>query len=250
MMPNLQLGPFSLPTPALIIVLGLWLGISVSERYAARNTMNSNHLSNLILIVIISGILGARLAYIARYPSAFAENPIDILSRNIGLFDSPGGIVIGVTAAVIYGQRKGMPFWSTLDSLTPALSVLGVALALSHLASGSAFGKPTNLPWGLELWGARRHPTQIYEIILAGIILLLVLKGSGNIFMNRAGSLFLCFIAMTAFSRLILETYRGDSILFASGLRRDQILAWLFLATSLWGLGKIWSTKNDLKQVE
>jgi phosphatidylglycerol:prolipoprotein diacylglycerol transferase len=119
--------------------------------------------------------------------------------------------------------------WSTLDALTPLFASLAVGLSLSHLAAGTAFGSPTSLPWGFDLWNAVRHPTQIYEFI--GSLLIL-----GFIWLRKkdspVGSAFIWFAALTSAARLFLEAFRGDSTLVLSGFRLAQILAWIVLAVA------------------
>jgi phosphatidylglycerol:prolipoprotein diacylglycerol transferase len=239
MLPTLQVGPFAIPVSPMIILIGLWVGLSLAERNASRYSVNANDLYNLVFIALVAGVIGARLAYIARYPAIFAASPISALSTNPGLLDPWGGIAVGLIAALIYGQRKQIAFWPLLDAITPGLALLWVALGFSHLASGSAFGMPTELPWGIELWGAKRQPTQIYEIIAALVILIVVWPGSRIIIGKSSGSAFLIFSALTAGARLFLEAFRGDSVILIDGLRAAQIIAWVILALSLWGLIKI-----------
>jgi len=64
----------------------------------------------------------------------------------------------------------GLPLWPALDALTPGLAAVMIAIGLAHIASGDAFGSPADLPWAIQLWGARRHPTQIYETLAAALI--------------------------------------------------------------------------------
>ena len=118
----------------------------------------------------------------------------------------------------------------TLDALTPLFAVLMVGLALSHLAAGTAFGSPTELPWGIELWNATRHPTQLYELIAALLILTTTWLRNA---VRASGSDFFSFTALTAGARLFLETFRGDSSLIVGGLRLAQVLAWTSLFVSL-----------------
>jgi phosphatidylglycerol:prolipoprotein diacylglycerol transferase len=117
-----------------------------------------------------------------------------------------------------------------LDALTPLFATLAIGLHLSHLAAGTAFGSPTTLPWGIELWNATRHPTQIYELIAALIIFGFIWFRKSNL---PAGILFLNFIALTAGARLLLEAFRGDSTLVLGGLRIAQVIAWVVLAVAL-----------------
>jgi phosphatidylglycerol:prolipoprotein diacylglycerol transferase len=241
MFPSLQIGPLALPVPALIVLAGIWAGLSVAEKQAKRHGLHPNDLYNLVLIALVAGVIAARLTYALRYPQIFAGDPLGLLSRDLGLFDPLGGLVGGGLAALIYAQRKSLPFKQTLDAITPGLAVFAIALGFSHLASGSAFGEPTQAPWGIELWGARRQPTQVYEILAAGLIF-----GALNpihswlqsaLATKASGLLFLVFTALSATSRLIIEAFRGDSPLILGGLRAPQIVAWLVLLFCLWGIG-------------
>ncbi len=239
MLPTLQLGPLAIPVSPMIILIGLWFGLSLAERNASRYNVNANYLYNLVFIGLIAGVLGARLAYILRYPAIFAGNPISAISTNPDLLDPWGGIAAGSIAALIYGQRKKIAFWPLMDAITPGLALLGVAFGFSHLASGSAFGMPTDQPWGIQLWGAVRQPSQVYEILAALVIFLLVRPGSQITAKQPDGGSFLFFTAATAGARLFLEAFRGDSAILLSGIRVAQVIAWAILALSLWGLIKI-----------
>jgi phosphatidylglycerol---prolipoprotein diacylglyceryl transferase len=238
MLPILNIGPLAVQTPGLVILIGLWLGLSLAEKYAARRDLPANLLYNLVFVMLVAGVIGARLSYLLRYPEAFASSPLSLLSLNPGLLDSSGGLVVGAIAGLIYAQRKGMPFWRTLDALTPLLMVMAIALGVSHLASGAAFGAATQAPWGIELWGARRHPSQVYEILAAIAILTVLWPGRWSE-KTPAGRYFLLFAALTAATRLFLEAFRGDSVLLAGGWRAAQAAAWLILAGSLWGLHRL-----------
>jgi len=128
-----------------------------------------------------------------------------------------------------------MPIWSSLDALSPFLAVMIFALGLSNLASGKAFGLETQLPWGIELWGATRHPTQIYQMLAGGVILAAIWPRTEK----APGETFGLFLALSASAWMIIETFRGDSRLLPGGIRAAQVAAWFGLAISLWFLGKV-----------
>lgn len=243
MLPTLQIGPLALPVPALIVLAGIWAGLSVAEKRAGRHGLHPNDLYNLIFLALIVGVVAARLTYALRYPQIFAGDPLGLLSRDLGLFDPLGGLVGGCLAALIYAQRKGLPLGQTLDAITPGLAVFAIALGFSHLASGSAFGRPTQVPWGIDLWGARRQPTQVYEILAAGLIFWMLpsihTRLRSALVTEAPGLLFLIFAALSAFARLIIEAFRGDSPLTVGGLRTPQLLAWLVLLLCLVGIGRL-----------
>jgi phosphatidylglycerol:prolipoprotein diacylglycerol transferase len=163
------------------------------------------------------------------------------------LLDPLAGALIAAAAAAVYLFRKNLPLWSTLDALTPLFAVMGIAIGISHFATGDAFGTPTHVPWGIQLWGASRHPTQIYEIILATFTLIVIILLDRKYWNHTPGNIFLSFISLSVVSRLFLEAYRGDSILLDSGLRIVQVISWLVLAACLVLLG--WHIQqNHLKK--
>ena len=239
MFPILQVGPLAVQTPGLVLILGLWLGLSLSEKAAPRHGVAPGDIYNLAFTILIAGVIGARLSFAFEYPDAFKNSLASLISLNPSLLDPWGGIAAGLIAASIYGYRKKMRFWQTLDAYVPALAVLGIALGVAHLASGDAFGAPTASPWGIQLWGARRQPTQLYEILIA-----LVIFGVIHLRLSKertfpSGVLFLAYVAMAAGSRLFIGAFRGDSLLVLGGFRAAQILSWGVLAASLWGIAHL-----------
>ena len=237
MFPIIRLGPLSLQAPGLMLLISLWIGITLAEKSAKAYKVSADKLSNLILVALISGILGARIAYIAQFLQAFAGNPLSMLSLNPGLLDITGGVAAAIIGAVVYGQKKEMAFWKTLDALIPFFGMLAIGLATSNLSSGNAFGTETDLPWGIELWGMTRHPTQIYTMLAALVTLNLLWPPKENT-QSQAGTSFLTFIAFTAGYILFLEAFRGDSTLIFSGIRSMQVIALIVLAITFWMLDK------------
>jgi phosphatidylglycerol:prolipoprotein diacylglycerol transferase len=231
---------FAPPRDLILLILGAWLGLMLSERRATRHRINLDLLSNLLLVGVSGFVLGGRILYILENLASFAQSLSSIFSLNISLFDLWGGLAIAALSALAYGQRSHLPFWSSLDTLTPFFAALAIGVAFSHLAAGTAFGKETNVPWAIEQWGALRHPTQIYEIIASILILTLVLIQRPN---PTAGYEFLLFVALTSASRLLIEGFRGDSTLIFGGLRAAQITAWLILCITFIG----WEYKKRQK---
>jgi prolipoprotein diacylglyceryltransferase len=162
------------------------------------------------------------------------------------LFNGWGAAAGALIAALWYGQKYQLDYWSTLDLFTPAFATLSLFIGLAHLASGSAFGSASDLPWSIELWGARRHPTQIYEMISAALVLTIILKMFSSKKILPKGILFLTFLILTTASRLFLEAFRGDSQMIGN-VRTAQLAAWLILAVSLFLFGKRFFQPADQK---
>ena len=241
MLPTLPIGPSSIQVPGLIILLGLWLGLVVAERLAPRFKANPNEVYNLVFVILIAGLLGARIGYILQHFPAFVESPLSVISLNPGLLDPLAGAAVGLIAALIYGNRKQISWRPTLDAITPFLAVMMIAIGLANLASGDGFGAETDLPWGIYLWGTMRHPTQIYLSLAGGVILWIIWPRQRVSEQARRvpGETFGLFLALSSAAWIMIETFRGDSVLLPGGLRTVQIAAWILLAFSLWWLGKL-----------
>ena len=234
MLPILQVGPLAIQMPGLILLAGVWIAVSLTDRETPRYSLKPSTLSNMILIGLVVGILSARLWYAIRFFDIYLDTPLSIFSLNRTTLASLEGVLTGLAVAAFYGYRKGLPLWPTFDVLTPGLAAFGLAVGFSHLARGDAFGMETSLPWAIELWGAQRHPTQIYEVLAAGFIFWLIWEIRRKT--QVAGFLFLIFVALTALSRLVIEAFRGDSIIAYGSIRNAQLGSLVVLAVALIGM--------------
>jgi prolipoprotein diacylglyceryltransferase len=234
MLPILQAGPIAIQMPGLILLAGVWVAVSLTDREAPRYSLKPSTLSNMILIGLLVGILSARLWYAIRFFDIYLDNPLSIISLNPTTLAPLEGALTGIAAAAFYGYRKGLPLWPTLDVLTPGLAAFGLTVGFAHMASGDAFGVETTMPWAIELWGAQRHPTQIYEVLAAGFIFWLIWEIRRKT--PFSGFLFLMWVALTALSRLVIEAFRGDSIIAYESLRSAQMGSLVVLVIALVGL--------------
>jgi len=242
MLPILQIGPLALRTPLLLALLGLYVGLSLAERRLAKDALSVGQLNTLVFLGLGCGLIVARLAFALQHWALFVETPLSLIALDGGLLDPWVGGAAGIIAMLIYGQRQKLSLWATLDALTPLLAVWVIFLSLAFLASGELYGTPTNLPWGVELWGAKRHPIALYHA-LAGTTILVSLWGKfgkGNF----AGQVFLHYILLTAAVWLFLEAWRANSPLLPGGIRAIQALAWLVMGFAFWLLDR--RAKNSL----
>ncbi|HLA99516.1 MAG TPA: prolipoprotein diacylglyceryl transferase family protein [Anaerolineales bacterium] len=241
MLPYLRLGPFLLQTSGLALLLGVWLGSWLAEKEAPRVEIMPERVYNLVFFGLIGGLVGARLAYAARFLSAYLENPLSLFALNPNTLAPYPGLLIGLLVAFVYGQRKGLRLRPALDALAPGLAVFMVFLGLAHLLSGDAFGAPSStLPWRIYLWSEYRHPSQVYEILLAlGVLLVFIKRPFGE---PGRGLNFLWVVALSAGARVFLEAYRGDSLIWAGGFRAAQVIGLLAMFAALWWM-RLWSVR-------
>jgi prolipoprotein diacylglyceryltransferase len=179
----------------------------------------------------VAGLIGARLGYAAQFLGVYATDPLSLLSPNPATLAPAAGLAVAAGYGLIAGWRRGLPLWRTLDALAPGLALLAVAIGAAHLASGDAFGAPAQLPWSIWLWGDWRHPSQIYELISALLILLLWRSARQRQLFDGFGCLLV--VASLAAARVFLEAFRGDSWIIAGGWRGAQVIGLLVLAGSL-----------------
>lgn len=231
MFPFLRLGPFLLQLPGLALLGGVWVGSSLAEKEAARLRLNAADIYNLIFYGLVAGVVGARLAYAARYLSAYLANPLGLLALTPATLSPTAGLVIGFVVAALLGWRKRLPLRPTLDALAPGLAAFLVTFGLAHFLSGDAFGAPTTLPWTIYLWDDARHPSQIYETLAALAVFALAWKRPLGI---GQGFNFLLVVALSAAARVFLEAFRGDSLVWAGGFRAAQVVGVIVLAMVLW----------------
>ena len=231
MFPVLQLGPLAVPVPGLTLLLGVWVALWLVEQAANRSGLNAGAVNSLVFVGLVAGLLGARLAYVARHWSAYATDPWGVFSLNTAALAQMDGVLIGIVAATIYGSRQRLPLRSTLDALAPGLAAMGVAVALAHVASGDAFGAAVRLPWSVYLWEEYRHPSQVYELIAALAVLGIAWRTSAKV--PFAGFNFLFVVALSAAARIFLEAFRGDSLVVTGGWRAAQVWGVVVLAVCL-----------------
>ncbi len=218
---------FSPPRHMILLLLATWIGLSLAEKRAERHGISKDDLNNLTYYGLIAFVIGGRLSFVLQNLPAFIKSPLGIISINPDIFDPPGGMAVAIITAMIYGQRHRLQLWNTLDALTPFFAILFIGIGLSHLAAGTAFGTETDTAWGINLWNATRHPTQLYETVASLLIFGLVWLQKQN---PHPGILFLTCAALTAAAQLFIHAFRGDSILIFNGLRQGQVIAWIALA--------------------
>ena len=195
---------------------------------------------DMITWIIIGVIIGGRLGYVLFYqPAYFAKNPDSIIQVWQGGMAFHGGFLGVVTAVFIYCKRHRLPLASTADLLalcSPAGLLLG---RCANFINAELWGRPTDLPWGVAFPGiaaqdcgqleglCARHPSQLYEALLEGLILGLVLLWMAY----RQGGLKLpgwitgLFFVGYGLSRFIVEFFRQPDAQFVT-LENPVGLAW------------------------
>lgn len=192
-------------------------GLTARERFV-QQYKNSDVILDLVLAAVVGGIVGARIFYIIGHWSEFSGHLSTIFQLNMEGLVFYGGMLLGLTFAIIVGYLRKVRFWSIMD-----LAGLCVPLALAIgrigcLLNGCCYGKPTSLPWGISypvssgIIGAR-HPTQIYELLL-DLTLFGLLWWKKDDF-ARDGTVFWLFVMGYGLIRFTVEFFREHQQSFA-----------------------------------
>lgn len=234
MLPVLNVGPFAIQLPGLILLAGIWLGLNRSELFARQKGLDVEQINALVLYSLLGGLIGARLGYVAQNLAAFSQKPLDAMALSPQMLDGASGLAAMLLIGLILGQRKHLRLWQTLDALTPGLGVMMMSVALMNLASGSGFGIPARLPWSIYLFDEYRHPTQLYDFVLAVMIWKIVESNPRDITLPD-GRRFLIFVSLSAFARIVVDVFRSDRALIGlGGLGIEQVAAWFILLAAVW----------------
>lgn len=235
MFPVIDIGPIAIQAAGLALLLSLWVGIWLTSKFGKNLGTNADTLENAILIGLIAGILGARIGFVLQNPSIFSSNPLSILSLSPSMLDASFGVLVGGITAFIFAQKHYLPLWPTLDSLSPFAVLIFAGLHLANFANGTAFGFPADIPWGIRLWNAVRHPVQIYALLLAaGLFLWLIFqtKRLHTTGFMRSGTLFLSTAAGIGFITLIIRAFVAEKTQLA-GIDLQQLFGFFLLLSSL-----------------
>lgn len=234
MMPYLSIFGLSIPAYTLLLFIAVWAGLWLAAREARRLGLDGDAVHNVGFYGLIAIVLGARLSYVLGNWPAYWNAPLSVLSLTPTAFAWPQGLIIGLVVALVYRKRYELPFAGMLDAAAPGLTLALAIIRFGAFLDGSGFGEPTTLPWGVYLWGEVRHPVQLYELAALSIILAVLWRMR----MERPfrGYTFTLFVALYAGSRLLLETFRADAPLTASGVRLVQPIALVVLLGAVWYL--------------
>jgi len=237
MYPALNFGPFVIPTAGLVYIIGAWISLSTIERAAKQLKLNPEPVYGVGATALFAGLLGARLTFVLIYWSVFRENLLGIIWPLNSGYNLWGGLTIGLISAFFYGRAKQLSLTQTIDALAPGLILGFIFISIADFLAGPGFGTLTRVPWAITQFSMRRHPVQIYEVLLGITALSLwyyLLK-----YRIFPGQLFLLTISIYSGGRLFLDAFRENTWISNSGLHIIQIISLSILLASLYLVGRL-----------
>jgi phosphatidylglycerol:prolipoprotein diacylglycerol transferase len=216
----INIGPLAIRWYALAYIVGILLGWLYARRlirnealWGGRAPLTVAHFDDFIVWVTFGIILGGRLGYVLFYnPAHFAAHPLEILQVWTGGMSFHGGFAGCVIAVLLFARSAKIPMLS-LGDLTCAVAPIGLFLGrIANFINGELWGRPTDVPWAFVFPGAGplpRHPSQLYEAALEGLVLFIVLAiavRSGSL--KRPGLTIGLFAIVYALGRSFCEFFR------------------------------------------
>ncbi len=244
MYPMVRIGPAALQTVYLLWFAGFWLGLEAASRAGRRRDLPPGFVDSAVFWALVVGLVAARLAFVIQYPEAYRNDLLGLVSPQPEALNGTAGLLVGVAVLGWLAWRAGVPLRPLLDALAPGAAIALAALWLAHLAEGTRVGVPGDLPWAVELWGAARHPVQVY-------VALPVLGAGIGVWAWRGQRPFEGFDALAVGAVYALALVVGTRWLESgatvwAGFRREQVLAWLALLVIAL-LGMWWSRGGRVK---
>ncbi|MDA8170695.1 MAG: prolipoprotein diacylglyceryl transferase [Nitrospiraceae bacterium] len=209
-----RVGPFAVRWYGVMYILGFvtsYLLFQYQVRKKEIKGLTAQVVENLYFWLILSLVIGARVGYVVFYNLPYyIHNPLRVFAVWQGGMSFHGGLAGLVICGVLFCRRYRLDFWEMADLIAAtAPPALGFG-RLGNFINGELFGRPSNLPWAMVFpqgGDIPRHPSQLYEFLLEGVVLFIVLwnlKGR----LKKSGMLLAVFLILYGVFRFSLEFLR------------------------------------------
>jgi phosphatidylglycerol:prolipoprotein diacylglycerol transferase len=174
-----SIGPLAIRWYGLMYVLG-FVGAWILARKRSQKSwsiIRLEQVDDLIFYCMLGVILGGRLGYVLFYGWEYwLQDPLYVFKITQGGMSFHGGLIGVMTAMWLYGRRAlGKGMWQVTDFVAP-LAPIGLGTGrIGNFINGELWGKPTDLPWAFNINGVGVHPSQLYEALLEGLVLFIII---------------------------------------------------------------------------
>ncbi len=204
------LGPLKIRWYGLMYVIAFLLAWWLARRRALNSwsVIKPAQVDDLLFYGMLGVIVGGRVGYALFYGwDQLLSDPLYLFKITQGGMSFHGGLIGVMMAMLWYSRRLGVRVWGVLDFVAPIVP-LGLGFGrVGNFINGELWGKPTDLPWGFNVNGTVLHPSMLYEAILEGLVLFLILwvfARKERPFMSVAG----LFLLMYGVFRFMVEFVR------------------------------------------
>jgi len=181
----LEIGPLAIRWYGLSYLAGIGLAWGLLHRRCGRGAAHgwtAEQVSDLVFYVALGAVLGGRLGYVLFYNfSEYLGNPLELLAVWRGGMSFHGGALGVIVALALFARRVRRPFLAVADFVLPAVPIGLFFGRIANFVNQELWGAPSDLPWAVLFTApgagsVPRHPSQIYEALLEGLLLFVVLN--------------------------------------------------------------------------
>lgn len=250
----LQIGPVSIHWYGIGYVVSILFVWWYAKRLAGKPQLWPGNeckiqpidLDDFVMWAAIGVVAGGRIGYILFYDlAAYMANPLSIFAVWKGGMSYHGGFLGTTIAMILFAKKRGIPVWSMFDIVAAGVPFgLGV-VRVANFINSELWGRPTDVPWGFVFPTGGpdpRHPSQLYEVALEGLILLLVLRLLTHSFLKLKAPGFVAgaFVAGYGLSRIVVEFFRVPDVqlgyLAGGWLTMGMILSLPMVLAGVWAM--------------
>ena len=235
------------------ILLGLFVIILIKKHYFKE--ILTDTICDLSFVLIISGILSARLYYVLLDYKYFVKHPAEILAIWNGGISIQGAVIGGILIGLIYAKQNNINFLRYADLFSFGIVTGQIFGRWGNFFNSEAFGLPTDLPWKLYIpYSARPieyksyeyfHPAFLYESLLSILIFIVLYLILSKVKNRKDGLIFFVYIILYSLARILVESVRVDSVLSFNNIHIAQIVALLFVFVSVISLIILYKNKKS-----
>ncbi|GKS58430.1 prolipoprotein diacylglyceryl transferase [Nitrospira sp.] len=228
-----QIGPLALRWYGLMYLIGLTVAYVLIKRRVERHQLGltQEQVYDMVVFAALGVFLGGRLGYVLFYNlSYYLEHPVKIVAVWEGGMSFHGGLLGVIVALVVFARRVGVSVYTVAD-LAAAVTPVGLGFGrLGNFINGELFGRPSDVPWCMVFPSGGpvcRHPSQLYEAMLEGLVLFTVLW-TINRRPTPPGTILWSFLAGYGICRVIVEFFREPDAqmgVFLGGISMGQLLS-------------------------
>jgi len=212
------------------------------QQQAKKQNFNPGLIFNLLFIMLISGIIGARIFYVVEDLSYYFKNPVEIIALRHGGLSWFGGLILAIICSGIYLRKKKIPVYKTFDLIAPFVAFGQAIGRIGCLLNGCCFGKASKFGIYFQVHNSVLIPTQIYSsLILIFIYIVLRLLQDRP---HPEGKIFFTYLLLYSAKRFIIEFWRADNQIILLGLTLFQVISVIIFCLSFLKLLSITKSKN------
>ena len=196
---------------SLAYIMGILIGWYLAKKIFVNKNIYSRF-DDYITFIIIGLILGGKIGYVLFYNFDFyINNPVDIFKVWQGGMSFHGGVIGIIITSIIFAKKNDDDVFEYLDVVALVSPIGNFFGRIANFINSELYGPITNVPWAvifINIDSLPRHPAQLYEALLEGLVLFLILIYFKKKFLNKPGLISGLFLIFYSIFRFFIEFYR------------------------------------------